>query len=86
VDSRAVPSDTTATAEESHRLTESLFGLLQQHLGGRRLQSNEEVEMAVREWLRIHKPDLYGSRMLQRGHVWKNASIYSGLVLKNNDS
>ena len=47
-------------------LTERLFGLLRQHLGGRRLQSNEKVEMAVRERLRINKPDLYGSKMLQQ--------------------
>jgi len=30
-----------------------LFGLLKQHLGGRSLRNNEEVKIAVREWLRI---------------------------------
>ena len=71
MDGRAVPSDTTATAEEAQLLTERLFGLLQQHLGDRLLQSNEEVEMAVLEWLGIHKPDLYGSRMLQQVSHWE---------------
>jgi hypothetical protein len=28
-------------------------------LGGRRFHSFEEVEMAVREWLRMQEPDFY---------------------------
>jgi hypothetical protein len=62
------------TAKKSHPLTECLFGLLQQHLVGRRLQSNEKVEMAVREWLRIYKPDLYGGGMLQHVSHWEKCS------------
>jgi hypothetical protein len=31
----------------------------QQHLGGRRFHNNEEVEMAVGEWLRMQEPDFY---------------------------
>jgi len=34
------------------------------------LQSIEEVETAVRELLRIHKPDFYGSRILQQVSHW----------------
>jgi hypothetical protein len=36
-----------------------LFGPLKQNLGGRRFHSNEEVEMAVSEWLVMEEPDLY---------------------------
>jgi histone-lysine N-methyltransferase SETMAR len=36
-----------------------LFEPLKQHLGGRRFHSNGEVEMAVRERLRMQEPDLY---------------------------
>jgi hypothetical protein len=39
-------------------VTEHLFGSLKQHVGGRRFDKNEEVEMAVRECLRIQEPDL----------------------------
>jgi hypothetical protein len=31
----------------------------QQQLGGRRFHNNEEVEMAVGEWLRMQEPDFY---------------------------
>jgi hypothetical protein len=37
-----------------------LFGPLKQHLKGRRFHSNEEVEMAVRKWLRVQQPGFYG--------------------------
>jgi len=40
-------------AAGSHLATDYLFGSLKQHLSGCRLHSNEEVEMAVRDWLRI---------------------------------
>jgi hypothetical protein len=36
-----------------------LFGPRNQHLEGRRFHNNEEVEMAVREWLRTQKLDFY---------------------------
>jgi hypothetical protein len=36
-----------------------LFESLKQHLGGRRFQNNEKVEMAVREWLRKQDPGFY---------------------------
>jgi hypothetical protein len=36
-----------------------MFGSLKQHLGGRRFHSSEEVEMAVRELLRMQQPDFY---------------------------
>jgi hypothetical protein len=37
----------------------NLFGPLKQHLRGRRFHSEEEVEMAVRDWLRMQEPDFY---------------------------
>jgi hypothetical protein len=36
-----------------------LFGPLKQHLGGRLFHNNEEVEIAVDEWLRMQKPNFY---------------------------
>jgi hypothetical protein len=36
-----------------------LFGPLNKHLEGSRFHNNEEVEMAVRERLRMQLPDLY---------------------------
>jgi hypothetical protein len=35
------------------------FAPLKQHLGGRRFHDNKEVEMTVREWLRMHVIDSY---------------------------
>jgi hypothetical protein len=37
----------------------SLVWSLRQYLGGRRLHSHEEVELAVREWVRIKESDCY---------------------------
>jgi hypothetical protein len=34
-----------------------LFAPLKQQLAGHRFHNNEEVEMAVREWLQMQKPD-----------------------------
>ena len=77
----------TATAEWSHLLLlQQLFGLLKQHFGGRRLQSNEEVEIAVREWLRIHYPELCGSWMLEQVSHWDKCVDLFWLVLNNNDT
>jgi hypothetical protein len=36
-----------------------LFGPLKEQLAGRRFHSNEEVEMAVSEWLGMQQPDFY---------------------------
>jgi hypothetical protein len=35
-----------------------LFGSLRELLGGHRLQKNEGMEVAVHEWLQMHKPDV----------------------------
>jgi hypothetical protein len=35
-----------------------LFGPLMQHLRRRRFHRNEEVETALREWLRMQKPHM----------------------------
>jgi hypothetical protein len=35
---------------KDHALQQRTFGPLEQHLGGRRLHSNGEMEMAIREW------------------------------------
>ena len=40
-------------------MTDCLFGPLKKHLGGLIRDSHEEVEMAIREWLQMKKPDFY---------------------------
>jgi hypothetical protein len=47
-----------------------LFGPLKQHLGGRRFHNNEEVEMAVREWLWMQEHDLYRNGIFKLVPRW----------------
>jgi len=42
-----------------------LFGPPQQHVGGRWFHGDEEMEMAVREWLRLQEPDFYMYRVFK---------------------
>jgi hypothetical protein len=43
---------------------------LKQHSGGRRFHSNEEVQMAVREWLRVQEPDFYSDGVFKLVPRW----------------
>jgi hypothetical protein len=55
---------------------------LKEHLGHCRFQNNEEVEIAVREWLLMPEPDFYHGRIFnlcQHG-------TGSGIMSKNNDT
>jgi len=57
-------------------------------LGIRRFYSNEEVDVAVREWLRMQKKKVL---FLPRRTFWTrakdgNGSLCSGIVLQNDDS
>jgi hypothetical protein len=56
----------------------------QQHLGGRRFHSNEEVEMAVGEWLQMQEPDFRRDGILNSCQDGTNALMCSGIMLKNN--
>ena len=58
-------------AARSQLATDYLFGSLKQHLPDRRLHSNEEVEMAVRDWLRITRDGF-----LPRSKVSTNAKMW----------
>lgn len=41
------------------------------HLVGRRINSNEKVDKAFREWLRMQKHDFYLEGMFKLGPQWK---------------
>jgi hypothetical protein len=49
-----------------------------QHLGHRQFHHNEEVEMAVCEWVHMQEPNFE--------HDWETMSIYLGIMFKNNDT
>jgi hypothetical protein len=40
-------------------LQQAYLGLLTQNLGSHQFHNNEELEMAVGEWVQMHEPDLY---------------------------
>ena len=63
----------------------SLLGLLKEKVEGHRFHNNEEVEVAVREWLRMQERDLYHDRIFRL--VPRYNSCISLLVggLKNGD-
>ena len=46
-------------------------------LAGRRFNNNEEVELAICEWLRIQEHDFYRDRVLKSCHGWTSAPILS---------
>jgi hypothetical protein len=58
------------------------FGPLKQHLGGRRWHGNEEVEMAVREWLRMQHPDLYHDGIFKLAPRWEKCTNLLGDCVK----
>jgi len=45
---------------ERRTIGETEFEPLNQRFVGRRFYSNEGVEIAIREWLRLQNPDFYG--------------------------
>jgi hypothetical protein len=47
-----------------------LFVPLKQHLAGRRLHSDEEVQMAVCERVRIQEPDFYRDGIFKHVRRW----------------
>ena len=60
------------------------FGKPTSHYGGNLLYSDEEVEMAVRECLRIQDPDLCRSWNFKFVPRWDRCIIVAGIVLKYN--
>jgi hypothetical protein len=48
----------------------SLFGALKQLLAGRQFHNNEEVEMAVNEWLCMQEPDFYRDGIFKLVPKW----------------
>ena len=83
------PTGTTANfcvglhchAAGSHRATVHLCGSLKQHWRGCQLHSNEQVEVAVREWLRITRARLamaHASRHCQKGTEVSQLTLGSG--------
>jgi hypothetical protein len=46
-----------------------------QQLGGRRFHNNQEVEMAVGEWLLMQEPDFYGDGMFNLVPRWDKCII-----------
>jgi hypothetical protein len=59
-----------------------LFGALKQHLGDRRFHSNEEVQMAVLEWLRFKIPISTATEFLTRAKMGKCISVLGDYVEK----
>jgi hypothetical protein len=55
-------------------------------LAGGRLHEDEEVEMAVGDWLRMQEPDFYSDGIFKLVPRWDNASMCSGIMMKNNDT
>jgi hypothetical protein len=55
-----------------------------QHLGGRRLHSNEEVQVAVNEWLEMQEHNLYSDGIFKLVPGWDKCNNVLGIVLKNN--
>jgi hypothetical protein len=76
-------------SHQTHKLLHSLhkelfFQPLKQRLDGCRLDKNEEVEMASREWLRMEEPSVRG-RSLKLVPRWGQIDQCALLiVLKNN--
>jgi hypothetical protein len=67
----------TAPQSYSHDLAPSdfhLFGALRGH----RFQSNEEVDMTVREWLRKQEPYFYGDGIFKLVPKWNKCTNVIG--------
>jgi hypothetical protein len=59
------------------------FGLAKQHLGGYQFHSKEEVEMAIREWLKMWKLHFYHDRNFKLMPVLDMCMGVLWVVLKN---
>ena len=74
------------TASISPAQTQHDFGKTEATLGCRRFHNNE-VEMAVCEWLRMEHPDYQPRRNLNLCQKWKQMHYKcSGIALKNCDT
>jgi hypothetical protein len=59
------------------------FGPLKQHFGGRRFHNNEEVEMALRDLLRMQEPYFYRDGIFKVVPKWdKFISVLGNYVEK----
>jgi hypothetical protein len=56
------------------------FGSLKHHFGGRRFHSNEEVEMVVRELLRMQQPDFYREGIFKLVPEWDKCINILGIM------
>jgi hypothetical protein len=54
----------------SHLAIDRLLGPLRRYAGDRRVLSNEEVEVAVREWLQMQWTDFNGDDMFELALRW----------------
>jgi hypothetical protein len=43
------------------------------------------VKIAVHEWLQVQEPDFYHNKIFTLMPQWGNASVHSGIKLKNNE-
>jgi hypothetical protein len=57
---------------------------LLRHLERRQFRSNEEVEMALGEWLRLQESSCNSNGVLTHAKVGENASMCLGIILRNN--
>lgn len=55
------------------------FGSLKQHVRGHRFYNNEEVEMHLRNWMRMQDPEFYGHRFFKSCQGKKNVQECSGV-------
>ena len=64
--------------------TNRLFEPLRQNFGGRRFHSDEKVEMAVRQWLRMQPPDFYRGEIFisfQDGMIYQCVRVVLEIML-----
>jgi len=78
----SVASDMRCHAEGLHLETDHLLGPLRQNLDCRRFYSNEKVEMAMFEWLRLEKPTFQRDGIFERVIIWEKHHCHKGLCWK----
>jgi hypothetical protein len=54
----------------NNAIAETEFEPLNQRFVGRRFHSNEGVEIAIPEWLRLQNPDFYGGGIFELEPRW----------------
>ena len=57
-------------AARSHLAIDRLLGPLRRHTADRRVLSNEEVEVAIREWLQMQGADFNGDEIFELALRW----------------